>query len=80
VFERYGLAERARPFTLCLHCNAPLRSVPKAEVLERLPPTVRELHDEFSTCAVCHRVFWKGSHWKRMAGMLDAAMGDPDVH
>jgi uncharacterized protein with PIN domain len=80
VFERYGLAERARPFTLCLHCNAPLRSVPKAEVLERLPPTVRELHEEFSTCAVCHRVFWKGSHWKRMAGMLDAAMGDPDVH
>jgi uncharacterized protein with PIN domain len=80
VFERYCLAERARPFTLCLHCNAPLRSVPKAEVLERLPPTVRELHDEFSTCAVCHRVFWKGSHWKRMAGMLDAAMGDPDVH
>jgi uncharacterized protein with PIN domain len=80
VFERYGLAERARPFTLCLHCNAPLRSVPKAEVLERLPPTVRELQDEFTTCTVCHRVFWKGSHWKRMAGMLDAAMGDPDVH
>jgi uncharacterized protein with PIN domain len=80
VFERYGLAERARPFTLCLHCNAPLTSVPKAEVLERLPPTVRELHDEFSTCGVCHRVFWKGSHWKRMAGMLDAAMMDPDVH
>jgi uncharacterized protein with PIN domain len=80
VFERYGLAERARPFTLCLHCNAPLRSVPKAEVLERLPPTVRALQDEFSTCGVCHRVFWKGSHWKRMAGMLDAAMMDPDVH
>jgi uncharacterized protein with PIN domain len=80
VFERYGLAERARPFTLCLHCNAPLHSVPKAEVLERLPPTVRTLHDEFSTCGVCHRVFWKGSHWKRMAGMLDAAMADPAVH
>jgi uncharacterized protein with PIN domain len=80
VFERYGLAERARPFTLCLHCNAPLRDVPKAEVLEQLPPSVRELHHEFDTCDVCRRVFWKGSHWKRMAGMLDAAMGDPDVH
>src|SRR5205823_2152506 len=40
VFERFGLAERARPFTLCLHCNAPLRVVGKDEVLERLPPTV----------------------------------------
>jgi uncharacterized protein with PIN domain len=74
VFTRYGLAERARPFTLCLHCNAPLRSVPKAEVLDRLPPTVRESQEEFSTCDCCRRVFWKGSHWKRMAGMLDAAM------
>jgi uncharacterized protein with PIN domain len=74
VLERYQLAERARPFTLCLHCNAPLRSVPKAEVLERLPPTVRALQDEFSTCDCCGRVFWKGSHWKRMLGMLEEAM------
>lgn len=71
VFRRYGLAERARPFTLCLHCNAPLRSVPKAEVLDRLPPTVRALQQEFNTCDCCHRVYWKGSHWKRMAGMLE---------
>jgi uncharacterized protein len=76
LFERFGLAERARPFTLCLHCNAPLRAADKAEVLERLPPTVRLLQEEFSTCDLCRRVFWKGSHWKRMADMLDAAGGD----
>jgi len=74
VIARYGLAERARPFTLCLHCNAPLRSVPKDAVLERLPPAVRDTQDTFSTCDVCRRVFWKGSHWKRMAAMLDAAI------
>jgi len=76
VFDRYRLAERARPFTLCLHCNAPLRSVPKAEVLDRLPPAVRASQEEFTVCDCCGRVFWKGSHWKRMAGMLDAAMDD----
>lgn len=74
VFARYGLAERARPFTVCLHCNAPLRSVPKAAVLERLPPAVRETQEAFSTCDCCGRVFWKGSHWKRMAAMLQTAM------
>ena len=74
VFRRYGLAERARPFTLCLHCNAPLRRVAKAEVLERLPPAVRASQADFTTCDGCGRVFWKGTHWQRMAAMLDAAI------
>ena len=74
VVERFGLAERARPFTLCLHCNAPLRRVPKTEVLARLPPAVRASQDEFTTCDCCGRVFWKGTHWQRMAAMLDAAV------
>jgi uncharacterized protein with PIN domain/sulfur carrier protein ThiS len=71
VVERFGLAERMRPFTLCLSCNAPLRLVAKADVRDRLPPRVAATHDEFSTCDCCHRVFWKGSHWQRMAGVLD---------
>jgi len=79
VFDRYGLAERARPFTLCLHCNASLRSVAKDEVLERLPPAVRESQDQFTVCDCCGRVFWKGSHWKRMAGMLEAAMDNDQL-
>ncbi len=76
VVDRYRLAERARPFTLCLHCNAPLRTVAKAEVLDRLPPAVRASQEGFTMCDGCGRVFWKGSHWKRMAAMLDAAMDD----
>ena len=79
VLDRYRLAERARPFTLCLHCNAPLRSVTKGEVEDRLPPAVRASQEEFTVCDCCGRVFWKGSHWKRMAAMLDAAMDDDQL-
>ena len=71
VVERFGLAERMRPFTLCLSCNAPLRPIAKAEVRDRLPPRVAATQDEFSTCDCCHGVFWKGSHWQRMAGVLN---------
>jgi uncharacterized protein with PIN domain len=71
VFERLGLADRARPFTRCLHDNAPLRAIAKAAVLERLPPMVAASQDEFSTCDVCGRVFWKGSHWQRMSRVLE---------
>jgi uncharacterized protein with PIN domain len=73
VVERLGLAAVAAPFTLCLHCNAPLRPVDKAAVLDQLPASVRSRHGEFSTCDLCRRVYWKGSHWKRMSELLAAS-------
>jgi len=72
---RLELAPLARPFTLCLHCNLPLRPVAKSDVLERLPESVRASHDAFTACGACGRVFWKGSHYKRMLAMLDGAIG-----
>jgi uncharacterized protein with PIN domain len=72
VFQRLDLAASARPFTLCLACNAPLRQVAKAEVAARLPPSVRAAQDEFLTCDVCHGVFWRGSHWRRMKALLES--------
>jgi uncharacterized protein with PIN domain len=70
VFRRYKLSSRAKPFSLCLSCNAPLRSVSKSEVESILPPRVRDLHQEFSRCDICGRVYWKGSHWQRMDALL----------
>ena len=74
IVERLDLARSARPFTLCLHCNAPLRPVDKASVLDRLPPRVREHYDRFSTCDVSGRVYWEGSHWRNMRRVLDDVM------
>jgi uncharacterized protein with PIN domain/sulfur carrier protein ThiS len=71
VFARLDLARNARPFTLCLSCNAPLHDVAKALVIDRLPPSVRDRYDRFSTCDQCRRVFWEGSHWRRMHALVD---------
>lgn len=71
IFDRLDLAHSIKPFTLCLNCNALLRPIEKAAVLERLPPSVRERFDHFSTCDICQRVFWEGSHWQRMRTMLE---------
>jgi hypothetical protein len=71
VFARLDLARSARPFTLCLTCNAPLRGIDKALVLDRLPPSVRVRYDRFSTCDRCRQVFWEGSHWQRMRALVD---------
>ena len=71
LFNRLDLAASARPFTLCLECNAPLHAVDKAQVAAALPPSVRDRHERFSRCDRCLRVFWEGSHWQRMRSMID---------
>lgn len=72
IFQRLDLAASARPFTLCLACNAPLREVAKAAIADRLPPAVRAAHEDFLTCDICHGVFWRGSHWRRMKALLES--------
>ncbi|RDK01700.1 Mut7-C RNAse domain-containing protein [Paraburkholderia lacunae] len=78
VFERLDLAGSARPFRLCLMCNAPLRRIAKEEVAGRAPEGVLERHTQFVTCDVCRRVFWEGTHWQRMRALMDSVAGAPD--
>jgi uncharacterized protein with PIN domain/sulfur carrier protein ThiS len=77
IAARLRLAPHSKPFSLCLHCNQPLRDVALEDVIERLPPSVRETQRELRTCARCGRVYWKGSHWKRMSGLLASALPQP---
>jgi uncharacterized protein with PIN domain len=70
VALRYGLAARARPFSLCLLCNMRLQPVDKTAVAHRLPPQVREQQQTFCRCASCDRVYWAGSHYRRMREAL----------
>jgi uncharacterized protein len=76
IFDRLDLAGSARPFRLCLTCNAPLRRIPKEEVSGRAPEGILERHAQFVTCDVCRRVFWEGSHWQRMRALMDSVAGE----
>ncbi|HEX6722127.1 MAG TPA: Mut7-C RNAse domain-containing protein [Burkholderiaceae bacterium] len=76
VFQRLDLERSARPFTRCLSCNAPLRPLDAVLAAPRVPPRVRALHDRFVTCDACGRIFWEGSHWRRMRTIVDALVGE----
>lgn len=77
AFERLDLARSAQPFTRCLSCNTLLRPVDKAQVEARLPPAVRERYQRFAACDGCARVFWEGTHWRRMREVVDALLATP---
>jgi len=68
---RLDLYREVRPFTRCMECNGALRPVDKRVVAGRLPERTRELFQEFWECAVCARVYWKGSHYERMQALVD---------
>jgi uncharacterized protein len=78
VFDRLDLARSARPFTRCLSCNAHLRPIDKALVEAQLPPAVRAQYRSFAACEGCGRVFWEGTHWRRMREMVDALVPGED--
>jgi uncharacterized protein with PIN domain len=72
LVERLDLRRSFRPFTRCLMCNEPVREVAKAEVLARLPPSVAASCKRFTTCDACGRIYWEGSHWRRMLALIEA--------
>jgi uncharacterized protein with PIN domain len=47
-------------------CNGVLIAIDKEEVRSELPPRTAEVFDEFKRCVDCPRVYWKGSHYRRM--------------
>lgn len=78
IVMRLRLADVARPFSRCLECNVPLRMLRPEEASASVPPRVRERQRLFSTCDVCRRVYWPGSHWARMNAVL-ADMLSPEA-
>lgn len=71
IVRRFDLAQSLRPLTRCMVCNEPLRAVSKAEIRGRVPPGTLQWCDEFRECAGCGRVYWEGSHCRRMRRWIE---------
>ena len=58
-------------FTRCLECNVLLEPVERRQVRDLVPPYVFETQSTFSRCPSCGRVYWAGTHWHHMRGLLE---------
>ena len=54
----------------CMTCGGELCSVPKGAVAARIPPRTALWLDDYFVCAQCHRLFWHGTHWRKIAEEL----------
>lgn len=71
VAERYQLDWLGQCFTRCLLDNTPLVAVDDV-ALVRVPQDVLESGQPLSQCPTCSRIYWQGSHYKRMQSRLAA--------
>jgi uncharacterized protein with PIN domain len=74
LLQRFDVARAIAPFRRCMRCNALLRAIPKEEISSRLLPRTREQFHEFYGCPQCSRIYWKGSHYRRMRQFIDRVM------
>ena len=74
VVQELGLAGPRRLFTRCLLCNCVLQEVPAAEARPLLPPGVQALDGPVRRCPACRRLYWNGSHVRRMRAALQRGL------
>lgn len=73
VVEATDLTPPAALFRRCLVCNTPLRPATSAESRTLAPATARAF-DDHQYCDGCQRLYWPGSHTRRMATTLAEAL------
>jgi uncharacterized protein with PIN domain len=74
VISRLQLEGLVRPFTRCRECNVLLEDVAREAVAEGVPEKVRGLYQRYKRCPSCARVYWEGSHYARMRGILERVL------
>ena len=71
LIDTLDLSRQFKPFTLCLECNQPLVERSKEQVKDRVPPYVFKTQNQYVECPVCHRIYWRGTHWQAMTKKLN---------
>lgn len=69
--EHYHLDWLGHAFTRCLVDNTPLMAADEAALM-RVPADAIRLGEPLYHCPTCGRIYWHGSHYKRMHAKLVA--------
>lgn len=66
LLEFLPLEQSLLPLTRCSLCNEPLEEISRNEARDLVPAHVYETCASFLRCAKCGRIYWTGTHVRRM--------------
>ena len=61
-----AVSGQLEPFSRCLDCNGLLQSIEPTDAQGIVPPYIYQAKKIFSRCSSCGKIFWEGTHRKRM--------------
>ncbi len=73
VVQALDLAGSLKPYTRCMECNGRVQAISRREAARLVPLQVFLAFREFNRCDDCGRVYWRGSHNKRLATIVARA-------
>ena len=54
---------------LCSVCGGELETLRRVDVSGKVPPSVERRHRLFFRCVDCGKMYWRGSHWKKLRSL-----------
>ncbi len=75
VVRAFDLAADIEAYTRCMECNGELQRVERSELANSVPLQIFIVYRDFRRCRRCHRVYWKGSHLRRLDTIIEQARG-----
>jgi len=73
VIRAIDLARAIEPYTRCMECNGELQPAERSAVARSVPLQVFLVYRDFRQCRRCRRVYWKGSHLRRLDKVIERA-------
>ena len=73
VVRVFDLGSQLAPYSRCMECNGTVRSISRREAAPRVPLQVFLVYRDFSRCESCGRVYWAGSHQRRLGAVIERA-------
>ena len=70
MLGRFRLRELVEPFRRCLACNGVVVAATQAEAAARVDPDIATRFASFRRCPDCGRIYWEGSHHRRLAARV----------
>jgi hypothetical protein len=71
VVRHFGIDAKPNLFSRCNICNTPLHHIEKEAVKDKVPPYVYQTQDTFMHCPQCTRIYWPGTHRKKIIERLN---------
>ncbi len=70
VVRKFDLYSQFKSFSRCMTCNAGLVPKSRQEISHLVQPDILNLYEEYYFCPACGKVYWQGSHFKRMESFI----------